>query len=85
MIHVRGNHEIILVLHKIQQPAVQVIRNRRITVDPDIPGPISPEFLHGFVGIESSRVHIPELVFIREIGKVFLKPFAGIDKARGGR
>jgi len=84
MVYVGRDDEVVFIRHQLQQILINRPWRAQIAADVNVPAPIGPMLLRGRKGIKTAGVHIPEIVFFREIGKVLLEPFAGVDKPGGG-
>ena len=85
MIHISGQHKIVLAVDEPEKLVVNRLRRIHIAVDIDIPAPVRPVFFQGFKGIEAAGIHIGKPVLFDEIAEKFFKAFAGIGKAGRGR
>ena len=81
MIHVGRDNEIILVRHQLQKVIVDRFGGIHIAVDIDVSAPIAPMLLRHGKGIKAAGIHILDAVLCRKVGKVFFKPFAGVNKS----
>jgi len=81
VVNVCGDNEIVIVLHQLQKVIVDRFGGIHIAVDVDVSAPIRPMLLRRGKGIESTGIHILDTVLCRKVGKVFFKPFAGVNKS----
>ena len=84
VVHIGGDHEIILVFHQLQQVLIRLAHTGFITVDQNHTAPPGPVFLQGIIGIESPGIHIMEAVFCFKIRKILLEPFPAVRETGGG-
>ena len=54
MIHIGGQHKIVLSLHQFQKLLINWLRGVQIAIDIDIPAPIRPMFFQAVKGIEAA-------------------------------
>lgn len=86
VVNIRGDDKIIFVLYQLQKIIVDRFWSIHIAVDVNIAAPIRPMLLRRNKWIKTSGIHILDTVLFRKVGKVFFKPFSGIDKSgRGGK
>ena len=81
MIHICCQNKIILLFHQIIQVLIYWSGSIHITVDIDIPAPVSPVLFQCFIWVEASCIHIGKSIFLSEIRKIFFKSFTVIHKA----
>lgn len=85
MVNVCGDDKIVLVPHQLQKVIVDQFGGIHIAVDVDVSAPIRPMLFRRGKRIKATGVHIVEAVFFLEVRKVFLKAFAAVGEACGGR
>jgi len=83
MIDVRGQHKIIPTLHNPEQVRIGLPHGHIIAIDEDLPAPPCPVFLQRIKRIKTAGIHVPDAVFPRKIGEVFLKALSGIGQPCG--
>ena len=82
MVHVRGDHEIILILYKLSQVIIDRLWRGDITVIVDMPCPPCPAGLCVREGIETAGIHIPDAKPCRKISEILLETLPTVDKTR---
>ena len=85
VIHIGGQYKIVLVLNQCQKFLIDRKWSIYIAVDVDVSAPIRPMLLRRGKRIKATGVHIVEAVFFLKVRKVFLKAFAAVGEACGGR
>ena len=85
VVNVCGDDKIVLVPHQLQKVIVDQFGGIHIAVDVDVSAPIRPMLFRRGKRIKATGVHIVEAVFFLEVRKVFLKAFAAVGEACGGR
>ena len=85
VVNVCGDDKIVLVPHQLQKVIVDQFGGIHIAVDVDVSAPIRPMLLRRGKRIKATGVHIVEAVFFLKVRKVFLKAFAAVGEACGGR
>ena len=82
MIHVGGNHKIVLVFYQLQKIVINAFRSAHVTIYIDIPAPVGPKFFRRFVRVKAAGIHIVKPVCLLEIRKIPSETLALIDKSR---
>ena len=86
MVHVGGEHEVVLLPNQVQQVPVHRPGRVHIPVVPDVPAPPGPVLLQAVKGEEAPGVHVWDAVFLLKIPEIALKPLPGVGEAsRGGQ
>lgn len=85
VVHVGGQHKIVLIPHHVQQVSVHEPGWVGVAVQQNIAAPERPKFLGRFVGVKAAGVHIAEAVLRGKIGKMLVKARAAVGKTRRGR
>ena len=86
VVHVGGEHKVVLVLHQTEQLVVHRLRRALVPVDVDIPAPVSPVLFKRIIRVEPAGIHIRKAVFRGKIRKVSAEALAIVHKAcRGGK
>ena len=84
VVHIGGQDKIIFVLHQCKQVIVNRFWGILIAVEPNIPAPVRPVFLHGGVRVKAVGVHIRKAVFAGKIGEICSESFPGVGEPGGG-
>ena len=83
VVHVGGDHEIILVFYQFVQILIDRFRRIHVAVNIDISRPECPPGLYVRIGVKSARVHILNTETLRKIRKVSVETLPIIDKTGG--
>ena len=81
VIHIGGQHEIILILHQCKQPVVEIRGRIHIAVHVDVPAPVGPIFFQRIIMIKASGIHVGKMIVCGKIRKIPVKPFPAVGKS----
>ena len=84
VVHIGGEHEIVLVLHQVEQIVVDRLRCVLIAIDINVPAPVGPVLLQRGIGVKPTGVHIGKAVFRGKICKILPETRPVVDEACGG-
>ena len=84
VIHIGGEHKIILVFHQGQQILIDRFRRVHIAIDHDVSCPECPHLFRCFVGVKTAGIHISKAIFFAEVGEIFLEAFPAVGEPGGG-
>ena len=82
VIHIGGQHEVILIVDQGQQFLIYPPGRAVIAVYQNLPRPPGPVFLKAFIRIKSAGIHIMKAVLGFKIRKVLPKPFTAVIEPR---
>ena len=84
VIHIGGQHEVVLVPDERKQLLIDPPGRGREAVDVDVPAPVGPEALRGLVGAEAAGIHVGKMIDSGEITEVLLEARTIISIPGGG-